>query len=199
MYKLICLALVALIIPSFARAEVPSWKIIPEQSEITFTAIQNSGPVKGGFKGFTGDITFDPAQLDKSKVNIVISIDSLNSTDSDIIKTLQTPEWFDVKKFPKAVFTAEKFVKAEKNSKGEDTFKAEGQLTIRDKTIPVVLSFVLKEYTQSHAEVIGSTSLKRNAFGVGQGAWANPNVVKDDVQVDFKIAAEHAATEQKLP
>lgn len=185
------LALALIMLPSFAGAEVPSWKIVPKDSEITFTAIQNNAPIKGSFKDFTGEINFDPTQLDKSHVKIVINVDSMAASDSDILKTLLTPDWFDAKKFPKATFTADKFVKAEKNKKSEDTFQANGQLTIRDKTAPVTLSFVLTEYSPTKATATGSTVIKRSVFGVGQGEWSSPTVVKDDVQIDFKIKAEH--------
>lgn len=190
-FSIMGLALALITLPSFAGAEVPSWKIVPKDSEITFTATQNNAPIKGSFKDFTGEINFDPTQLDKSNVNIVISIDSMTASDSDIIKTLLTPDWFDAKQFPKATFTADKFVKAEKNKKGEDTFQANGKLTIRDKTAPVTLSFVLTEYSPAKTTATGSTVIKRSVFGVGQGEWSSPAVVKDDVQIDFKIKAEH--------
>jgi polyisoprenoid-binding protein YceI len=182
-------------LPSFAQAAVSAWKIVPEKSEITFTATQNRAPLKGSFKTFTGEIKFDREQLDKSDVKIVIDIGSLAAVDSDIIKTLLTPDWFDAAKFPKAVFTANAFAKSGKSKTGEDTYQAKGKLTIRDKTIPVTLSFVFKEYSPKEAQAIGETSIKRTEFGVGQGEWSSSAVVEDIVQVSFVLTATSSIKE----
>jgi polyisoprenoid-binding protein YceI len=172
-----------------ALASAPAWQIVPKDSAITFTAIQNNAPVEGSFKSFTGDIKFDPKQLATSKVTIQIDVSSLISGNPDIIKTLLSADWFDATKYPKAVFTSDHFVSKGQNDAKEETFQAEGNLTIRDKTLPATLSFVLKEYSSAKAQVIGSTTLKRSAFGVGQGDWASPAVVQDDVKINFKITA----------
>ncbi|OJW49043.1 MAG: hypothetical protein BGO67_10735 [Alphaproteobacteria bacterium 41-28] len=188
-FRNMSLVLAIMTIPSVAEAMVPSWKIVSQDSEITFTATQNKAPVKGNFKTFTGEINFDREQLDKSHVKIVIDIDSLSSSNSDIIRTLLTPDWFDGKKFPHAVFTASDFVKGGKNKMGEDVYQAKGKLTIRDKTNPVTVSFVFKEYSPTKAQASGSTSIKRTEFGVGQGEWSSSAVVEDGVQIDFKLTA----------
>jgi polyisoprenoid-binding protein YceI len=188
-------ALAILTIPSLAQAAVPSWKIIPKNSEITFTATQNHAPIKGSFKTFTGEINFDRAQLDKSNVKVVIDIGSLSAADSDIIRTLLTPDWFDATKFPHAVFTANNFVKNGKDKTGEDAYQAKGKLTIRDKTLPVTLSFVFKEYSPKEAQATGSASIKRTEFGVGQGEWSSSAVVEDGVQITFILTAIPASKE----
>ena len=73
-----------LVLPIIAYAEVPAWKIIPNESTLTFTATQNGAPVTGKFTDFSGDIHFDPAQLNASHININIEINT--STDAAIRK-----------------------------------------------------------------------------------------------------------------
>ncbi len=175
--------------PCYCGGKNPSWKIVPESSQITFTATQNHAPVQGNFKTFTGEINFDKEQLDKSNVNIAIDIASLFSSNSDIIKTLLEADWFDVKDFPKAVFSSNEFTKDTTGSAGEERYKAKGSLTIRDKTVPVTVSFAFKEYSSTKAQALGSTSIKRTDFGVGQGEWSSPTVVEDGVQVNFTVTA----------
>ena len=176
---------------SHAYAEVPSWRIVPKESEIAFTAKQNGADVRGTFKDFKGDIRFDPNQLDKSSVTLEITIDSMEGSSSDVLRTLLTADWFDAKKFPKALFTAHSFVKDQSANAKPNSFQAMGQLQLRDKTAPVTLSFVLGTYTPEKAVATGSATLKRTAFGVGQGEWSSSAVVDDGVAISFKISAQH--------
>lgn len=167
-----------LALPMFVEAAPPSWKIVSKNSELSFTATQNNAPVKGRFNTFTGEINFDPEHLKGSKVNIAVDTGSISTAATDIANTLKGVDWFDVRKFPQATFTASEFKKT-----ADKTFEAKGKLTIRDKTIPFTLSFVLDEYSPTKAHITGKADLKRSSVGVGQGEWSNDAVVKDDVKI----------------
>lgn len=173
-----------LLLPLVAFAEVPSWKIIPNESTLTFTATQNGAPVTGTFTNFSGNINFDPAQLDKSNMKIVVNVGSISDPYNVLSDTLKSAAWFNTKLFPQAVFQSSGFTKT-----GDKTYQAKGTLTIRDKTQPIVLNFTQQEYSQTKAKMTGSTTIKRTAFGVGQGEWSDTKAVKDDVQVNFTISA----------
>jgi polyisoprenoid-binding protein YceI len=172
-----------LLITSLAHAALPHWQIQPDSS-ITFTGTQNNAPVSGQFKTFSGDIYFDPAQLDKSSVEIKVDMNSVTSSYEDIADTLRAPDWFNVKLFPQAIFKTQHITKT-----GDNTYQATGTLTIRDKTVPITLDFSLKDYSANKTTVIGTTTLKRIPFGVGQGEWSDTNAVKDEVKVDFSLSA----------
>lgn len=173
-----------IVIPALANADVTAWQIVPEQSSITFTASQNNAPVTGEFKKFEGNINFDPNQLDKSNVHIIVDVGSIATPDPDISNTLKTADWFNAKVFPQAIFNATHFTKT-----GNNTYQANGTLTIRDKSLPIKLIYMLDQYTETNAVAKGMVVLKRNDFGIGQGDWTNTDVVKNDVQVNFKISA----------
>lgn len=183
-FKKIIFLLVLCYVPTFVLAAIPVWQIQPDKSSITFVATQNNSPVTGKFKTFTGNIQFDPNQLSASKVNMMVDIGSVSTSYGQIADTLKTPDWFDAKLFPRAVFKASAFTKTGKNS-----YQAHGTLTLRDKTLPVVLIFTLEDYTKTTARAEGSATLQRTAFGIGKGDWANTEEVKDRVQVNFTIVA----------
>lgn len=169
---------------SSLAVSVPSWEIIPDESSITFTATQNNAPVTGKFTKFTGDIQVDPNQLKDSHVKIVVDMNSLSTSYQDLTATLITPDWFNTKLFPKAVFVSSQFTKT-----GDKTYRVDGMLTIRDKSVPVTLILIEDNDSGTKAHVHGSTELKRNDFGVGQGEWAATKEVKDEVKVDFVLSA----------
>ena len=127
-----------LVLPLTVRAAAPMWQMIPEKSSITFTATQNNSPVSGQFKSFTSEINVDPEQLDTSHIKIMVDLGSVTTSYGQVADTLKTPDWFDVKLFPHAIFSANALTK-----NGEKTYQAPGTLTIRDKTMPCVLTFAL--------------------------------------------------------
>lgn len=168
-----------------AYANVPQWQILPEQSSLSFTATQNGAPVTGQFKQFTGIVYFDPNDLKNSKASIIVNMTSVNTTYADLTNTLLNSEWFNAKLFPKAEFKSSGFIKI-----GVNTYQANGSLTIRDKTQPVVLHFTAEENPASYMKVEGNALLKRSDFGVGQGEWASTKEILDEVKVNFKLAAK---------
>ena len=178
------LFLLGCLLSNFALAAIPVWHIDPNKSALSFTAIQQGAPVSGKFKTFTGDITFDPEQLNASKIRIVVAMDSVSTDYEDLEETLRNVDWFDVKLFPQATFIADHFIQV-----APKTYQADGVLTIRDKSEPTKVTFVLEDFSKTNALVKGQATLKRTQFGVGQGEWAATDDVADDVQVDFTLAA----------
>lgn len=170
------------LVPVVSIATVPSWQIVPNESSLSFTATQNGAPVTGKFTKFSGEINFDPHQISASNIKIIVDVGSISDPYNQLSDTLKSPDWFNVKVFPQAIFQSSHFTKT-----GDKTFQAKGYLTIRDKTLPVTLTFVQEEYSQSKAVMKGGTTIKRIAFGVGQGEWSDTKTVKDEVQVDFTV------------
>ncbi len=180
-YLVSCLLL---FIPLVAKSSPPSWQIVPAESQLTFTATQNGAAVSGGFKTFTGTILIDPNDLKNSSIEISVDINSVSASYAQLKETLVSPDWFNAKLFPKAEFKATQIEKT-----GEKAYQAKGTLTIRDKSVPVTLTFTGEQPGPDKGIVVGSTIIKRNQFGVGQGDWAGTDEIKDDVTIHFKIVA----------
>jgi polyisoprenoid-binding protein YceI len=174
----------ALLVLSSAAFSAADWKIVPNESSLAFSATQNNAPLKGVFPSFTGSIQFDPADLKSSHVEIDVDLLSVKTGDGEIADTLKSADWFSTKVFPKAVFKADSFVKT-----GDKTYQANGTLTLRDKTQPLILNFTLENYAAAKALAKGTAVVKRTQFGVGQGDWAKTDAIKDDVQVEFTLSA----------
>lgn len=174
----------ALLLPVASFATATHWQIEPGKSQLTFTATQNDAPVSGSFAKFNGEIYFDATNLAESKVDIIVDMNSITASYSDLVDTLKMPDWFNVKVFPKAEFKANSFTKTADNS-----FTAAGTLTIRDKSQPTTLTFTLSDTTPTATHASGTATVKRSAFGVGQGEWSSTNEVKDDVQINFTVFA----------
>ncbi|MBP7709595.1 MAG: YceI family protein [Rickettsiales bacterium] len=184
MKKLLTIFAVFYFTTSAFAADVTTWKIVPTQSRIDFKVSQDGSNIVGYFKKFDGKINFDKNQLNKSKVAIEIDTNSVVVSLAEASRTLQNLEWLSTKAFPKATFSAEKFSGSGKN------FKADGNLTIKGRTAPASLTFTFEESAPNKAHVVGKTTLKRSAFGVGNSDVKKANGVKDEVEVSFVVNAE---------
>ena len=169
-----------------AQADAPAYRMIREKSFIKFFAIQNDAPVEGRFNDFTTDIRFDPEHLDQSSVKVEVSIGSLEVANEDVQKTLKLPEWLSADAFPKAVFTCKKFTRMPSSN----NYYVDGQLTLRGKTVPVSLNFQMEHFDGTNAVATGYVSIHRKDFDIGQGEWSRDDVVKNEVRVEFRVAAE---------
>lgn len=170
------------------RVRVTHWDILPEKSFISFTATQSGKPFEGKLPHFNGRISFDPALLDYSYVEIVIDMVSIEAGHRDRNKYIHYPEWLATQDFPQAVFKSSKFSESKPNH-----FIAHGSLTIRDMTLPVDLPFslVFEEGAAGKRAVYmqGTTSLSRLDYGIGQGVWNDTKTVGEGVEVKVFLEA----------
>jgi len=159
------------------------WKVIPDRSSLSFIATQNNSPVSGEFKTYTAQIDFDP-HLKTSRIQVNVDMNSVSTSYDEVEQTLKTADWFNVKLFPEAVFKTTSITKL-----GNNIYLADGNLTLRDKIIPISFPFTLA-IKNKIAEANGVVTLKRTQFGVGQNDWAKTDVIKNDVKVKFHIFAD---------
>src|ERR1044072_3997293 len=82
--------------------------ITPENSKVEFVASKVTRTHNGSFKQFSGPIDLANNSADQSRVTIEINTHSVVTDDDGLTKNLQTPDFFDVAKYPKATFTSTK-------------------------------------------------------------------------------------------
>jgi polyisoprenoid-binding protein YceI len=85
-----------------------SLPITPENSKVDFVAAKVTRSHNGSFKQFSGAIDLVNNSPEQSRVTIEIQANSVVTDEPDLTKHLQTPDFFDVAKFPKATFTSTK-------------------------------------------------------------------------------------------
>lgn len=166
----------------------PRWTIVPNENTVSFTATQSGAEFSGHFGAVKGDIFFDPENLPHSKAKITIQIAPISTGSDDRDAQAVQKDWFDATTFPIAIFETTSFEKT-----GDDTFTAHGNLTIREITKPVDLSFTLltkEEQGNTFANMTAQLSLKRTDFGVGQGQWQSTDTIGDDVKITINLFAQ---------
>lgn len=127
-------AIVALALPAFAFAS--TWVIDPDHSNIGFKVrhlmVSN---VRGSFDKHSGTVEIDDKDITRSKVNISIDTNSINTNVQKRDEHLRSADFFDVAKYPTMTFVSKKVAKA-----GKDKLKVTGDLTLHGVTKQVVLN-----------------------------------------------------------
>jgi len=89
-------------------ANAETLPITPQDSKVDFVAAKVTRSHNGSFQRFSGSIDLVNNSPEQSRVTIDIEANSVVTDEADLTKHLQTPDFFDVAKFPKATFTSTK-------------------------------------------------------------------------------------------
>jgi len=144
--------------------------------------------VEGKFNTVEGSVNLNE-KFDKSSVKASVDV---NSIDTGTVKRddhLRSPDFFDVKKYPKMTFVST-------GIKGTpDSFKLEGKLTIHGVTKPVVfdakfLGAINDGFGNDRVAFSATTTVKRADYGLtwNKAIEAGP-VVGESLTINLKVEA----------
>lgn len=157
--------------------------ITPGTSKIEFIGSKVTGEHHGSFEKFSGSIGFN-GQPEKSRVDISIDMNSVTTDTSKVTAHLQTPDFFDVAKFPQA-----KFVSTEIKAGGEKgaSHTVTGNLTLHGVTKSITFPATIG--VAADAITVESTfSINRKDFGINF-AGAADNLIRDEVVLSLHVRA----------
>ena len=186
-------AAVALVVGAGTMSAQKDWKIDAAHSEADFSIKHLSiSTVHGSFRGVSGVVKFDPADVAKSGVEATIDVSSVDTGVAPRDTHLKSPDFFDVAKFPTMTF------KSTGVHKAGDHYDVMGELTLHGVTKQVVLRLEEpgKEETgmdgkSVHRGFTAVTTINRKDFGLTWGgALKNGDaVLGDDVRIELDIEA----------
>ena len=154
-------------------------------STLVFASKYDGEVFTGKFANFTTTLSFDPAKLATSKLDVVIPLAGASTGNGDRDSTLSGADFFNVAKFAQARYTATKF-----RSLGGNQYAADGNLSLRGVSKPVTLTFT---WTPGAQPVLnGKATVKRLDFGVGTGDWADTKTIPNEVAVSTKVVFKPA-------
>ena len=152
-----------------------SWT--PTAARTTFTAKMFGVRVVGNFKGFKGNINFDPANLAQSSISGSVDASTVDTDNSMRDGHLREKEdFFQVEKYPKISL---KSTKIEKSGSG---YVGTFDLTLKNVTKSLKIPFTFTE-SGSTATLEGSAKLDRTDWKFG----GNTLGMSDDVKLDLKV------------
>ncbi|MGH8061060.1 MAG: YceI family protein [Pseudoxanthomonas sp.] len=154
-------------------------------STLVFASKYDGEVFTGKFANFTTTLSFDPANLATSKLDVVIPLAGTSTGNGDRDSTLSSSDFFNVAKFAQARYSASKF-----RALGGNQYAADGNLSLRGVSKPVTLTFT---WTPGAQPVLsGKATVKRLDFGVGGGDWADTSNIPNEVAVSTKVVFKPA-------
>lgn len=149
-------------------------------STLAFATQYDGDTFTGTFPGFATKLSFDPAHLAASRLDVAIPLAGAKTGNGDRDDTLRGTDFFDVAKFAQARYTATKF-----RSLGGGNYAADGTLELHGVHKPVTLTFA---WTPGKAPVLaGKATVKRLDFGIGTGDWADTSLIPDVVAISTRV------------
>jgi polyisoprenoid-binding protein YceI len=154
-----------------------------DKSDIRFVSKQMGVNVEGRFRKWKANVVFLPKELAKSKAELEIELLSIDLASEDSEKEVTGKEWFDTARFPVARFTSTSI-----KDLGADKYEIAGQLALKGATRDIVVPIVLKKDVAGNSTAEGSFMVKRLDFKIGEGPWADPDTVANEVVVRIRMA-----------
>ncbi|GJL99238.1 MAG: YceI family protein [Rhodomicrobiaceae bacterium] len=191
------LALATLLIGFSAQpvlAESQTYKFDKKHTEVIFS-YRHLGLSRAyaGFNKVDGTLKIDRKVPEKSSINVVIDVKSLDTGVDVFNGHLQAKDFFHSAKYPKATFVSTKVKKVAGNN-----FRVTGNLTIKGKTKPVNLDLKLvadKEHPLAKfnpkmkgtyvVAFSGKTVIKRSDFGMGLYVPATSDEVEIIIETEM--------------
>jgi polyisoprenoid-binding protein YceI len=173
------------------------WNFDQAHSNVGFTIKHMMfAKVRGSFGEWEGSFTFDPEDLEHSKVSASIQVSSIDTGNGQRDDHLRSGDFFDTEAFPAIAFESTKW-----SGSGSD-YTVEGNLTIRDVTKPVTLEVErtgtgTDPWGNTRTAFTASTTIDRKEFGLtwNQALEAGGVLVGEKVNVEIEVQAVEAAAE----
>ena len=171
----------ALFMPSAWAAQFT--QVVPESSEIHFQYQQMGVNMDGSFAEFSGELTFDPAQPEQGKAVLEVPVAAVDAGSDEADEELAGAEWFNTQAHPVARFESKSIQPTDSG------YAVQGTLTIKGKSQEVT---VPAQFTEKDGVGMfeGQFTILRGDFGVGEGAWSAYDIVANEIQIQFRIAAK---------
>ena len=120
---------------------------------------------EGQFTEFTGQLSFDPANLPRTYVDLTVYTSSVDIHNDEHNQLLKSGAFFDVERFPTMHFTS-----SSADARPDGTFAVTGDLTIRGitqrMTIPATFKLAPETGGPSSAFFESTFDIDRTAFGL---------------------------------
>lgn len=171
---------------------IQNWTFDSVHSEVSFKVRHMMfSKVTGYFNEWDGEFAFDPENPSSAKTTVNIAANSVDTKNEDRDTHLKSGDFFDVETFPQLRFESTSFEQVD----GGD-LKVYGDLTIRDKTVPITLDVEyhgkgIDPWGNQRVGFSGKVVLEREAFGLtwNQALEAGGVLVGKKVEVELEIQA----------
>jgi len=185
------IAIVLLFVGQTAQGAVRSWELDKAHSNFYFGIGHIFSVVQGHFNDYSGEIVFDPNNLEESHFFFEIKTSSIETNVAKRDKHLQSSDFFDEKNFPVMTFKSTQIIDA-----GGGVYEVLGNFTVKGQShelvLPLTFAGIKKHPAVKGKEVIGfngKVTIDRLAYKIGNGKFFDMGVVGKDVDIFVTLEA----------
>jgi|SRR5271170_4164288 len=176
------LGISAALLAPLSPAQVPVFKVTPQQSSVKFF-VKSSVALTGDFNKWDATLTFTSTDVTSGALNIEIQATSVNSGSGMKDDKLRSKDFFDVAENPLITFKSTKIIQT-----GPTTFDVPGTFTIRGVSKPEILTLTVNGAGTGSGDIKGTMAFDRKEFGMNSGI---PFIkIADRVEVNVDIFAK---------
>lgn len=170
----------------------PAWAVEyntvdADASTLGFSFSQMGVTLDGSFPTFDATVQFNPDQPEAAHATIEVPIASIDTGSEEGDEEARAKTWFHTEAHPTA-----RFESTQVRAVGDNTFEVTGNLTIKGNTREITTPVT---YTPGDdaATLDGSFEIQRGDFAIGEGIWADDEVVAHDITINFHVVARPQA------
>lgn len=156
-----------------------------DQSKITFSSTHAGENFTGHFNSWQAQIDFDENDLANSFAKVIFKTDTATTRNTLYDETLPKADWFDLKNYKTAVFETTDIDAKE----GTGAYRAKGNLTIKDKTVPIEFDFSLADLQEGGVNMTASFSVYRLDYNIGAKSDPDAEWVTNEIKIDINLVA----------
>ncbi|MGB5323988.1 MAG: YceI family protein [Pseudomonadales bacterium] len=171
-----------------SAAQATGWSAVAQDSKLEFIGKYLGTEFTGGFRRFSVDMEFDPANPAAGRIDVSVDVSSATTGSGDMDEMLPDPDWFYFGQYPTARFTSTRLQRAGQG------YRAEGTLTLKGHSKPVAISFAWQADAGDRARMQVSATLNRRDFAIGSGEWSNDDSIGFEVDVRAGLLLEKPAS-----
>ena len=163
-----------------------TWHFDPAYTTVEFVIRNLWFKVRGRFRDLEGTLVLDESDIGRSSVNATITAGSIDTGNKRRDTHLLLKDFFDVENFPEIEFKSTSI----RRGRDRDSLDLAGDLTIKDKTVPVALSVNEMDRSRSpngeeFVYYSATAELDRCAFGINYGR----GIIGRHLQVTINVQA----------
>ncbi|MDO8909414.1 MAG: YceI family protein [Pseudohongiella sp.] len=166
-------------------AQAATWTLAPSESRVIFHYSYEDVPGQGEFRNVDATFDIDTANPGACNINVSIPIADIHVDSSEVKEYLLDEDMFNAEQYPMAAFQASQCRLQSVNS-----FVADGQLTIRDKTHPISFPFTIDMEMHNgrpRFHLTSEVTVNRLDFDVGTGWWDDTVALPNEIRIEVDV------------
>lgn len=153
-------------------------------------AVEGSG-FTGRFEAFSVTYCLNDGNPAASEIRVTVELSSADTNNRERDQTLKGEEFFAVEDNPRATWTSDTI------ARDGNAYVADGELALKGIRAAQKIRFTLEPDGQSLVArgefvMLGGAEVDRQRFDIGTGEFADPDFVRNRVDVSFEVSLEES-------